>query len=42
LAPDTIALLWWPHGLLVPIVDLAADVRPVGCDTCGGAQRTGE
>ena len=39
MAPDTIALVWWP---LVPIVDMAADVRPVGCDARGGVQRAGE
>jgi hypothetical protein len=42
MAPDTIALVWWPHGPLVPIVDMAADVRPVGCDARGGVQRAGE
>jgi hypothetical protein len=45
MAPDTILLVWWPHGPhgpLVPIVDMAADVRPVGCDARGGVQRAGE
>jgi hypothetical protein len=42
MAPDTIALVWWPHGPLVPIVDMVADVRPVGCDARGGVQRAGE
>lgn len=44
MTPDTIALVWWSHELLVPIVDIAADVHLVGCDARGASevQRAGE
>lgn len=32
MTPNTIALVWWSHGLLVLIVDMVGDVRWVRCD----------